>query len=561
METGNFFKSKRFFAAVFFVILAVGVFLRAYNFEDNLLFGLDQARDWKNAKQAYDGGIGELELLGPRAGGTFFRLGPITTYFQYLPMLVFGDGLAVPSYPDLLFSVLAIPIFYFFSREYFSKKTSLALMALFSVSLFAVEYSRFGWNPNSIPFFVLLFSFALLRFAREDNPVKKTGFLSLTALAMGVLVQLHTITMVAAPVVFIGYLALTKSKIGWKNFLAAAVIFLTLMSPVIVSEFSSGFSNFKAFMDALGEESGTKFGMDKKVVVGAYELSRNYYVILTSRGDIPELSQVKKSSNIFVLAKNNTAKTAYILFALLIIAALAVSFRDIFREYRSLNDIRRKNFLGLFLLSNAVYVAILIFIADSQDTRYYLGLIFTPFVLLGYYFEMMWERSEKMRPFLVGLVAVLVFSGLFQCAKWFDLVEGYAGEERSLKKEYVLEPYFKVTLGQYRAIADRIEGIHRETGGDVLIYSSVYFKRPISHILEYERGVEVSDICKTCRKADADYYYVDDTKDIEGKIADLPSKLADDFYVDSYERFGTLTLFYLKLKGGEDNNYQKNDEQ
>ena len=66
------------------LIIALGFFLRSYHFTDWLHFELDQARDARVVDAALEGGPGELPLLGPKAGGTFLRLGPAFYYLQYL---------------------------------------------------------------------------------------------------------------------------------------------------------------------------------------------------------------------------------------------------------------------------------------------------------------------------------------------------------------------------------------------------------------------------------------------------------------------------------------------
>ena len=151
------------------VILAIGIFLRAYNFSDWLHFELDQSRDAKIVNLAITDGPENLPLLGPKAAGSFLRLGPIFYYFNYLSALVFGntpEGMAVII---MLFGILAIPAFHFLARRYFSAFISLSLASIFSVSLFLVMYSRFSWNPNALPFFTILLVYALLRAADKED--------------------------------------------------------------------------------------------------------------------------------------------------------------------------------------------------------------------------------------------------------------------------------------------------------------------------------------------------------------------------------------------------------
>ena len=131
-------------------IFIVGIFLRTYEFHDFLRFNADQSRD-AGIVSSYIEGEAPLPLLGPKAGGTDFRVGPAFYYFQIASAKLFGDAPDAVAYPDLLFSILAIPLLFFFLRKYFDVRTALFLTALFAVSMYAVKYARFAWNPNSRP--------------------------------------------------------------------------------------------------------------------------------------------------------------------------------------------------------------------------------------------------------------------------------------------------------------------------------------------------------------------------------------------------------------------------
>ena len=155
------FKNRNFIVLAIFIIVAVAFAVRVYHFSDWLYFQGDQARDALLVTEAYGGGPGNLPLLGPRAGGTSTRLGPVFYYFQYISVLIFGNrSPAVFAFPDLFFSILTIPLLYLFLRKFFKSGWSILLTLLYSVSLYTVQYSRFAWNPNSLPFFNLLFFFA-----------------------------------------------------------------------------------------------------------------------------------------------------------------------------------------------------------------------------------------------------------------------------------------------------------------------------------------------------------------------------------------------------------------
>jgi len=129
---------KKIFYIIAILIFSVGVFLRTYHFRDWLQFGPDQVRDI-SANQNIIEGRAPWPLLGPEIGNIKYNLGPIYYYFQILSGKIFGVLPETMAYPDLLFSILTIPLFYFFLKKYFTPDLSLTLTGLFSISLFIVD--------------------------------------------------------------------------------------------------------------------------------------------------------------------------------------------------------------------------------------------------------------------------------------------------------------------------------------------------------------------------------------------------------------------------------------
>ena len=138
------------------VIFLIGLLLRIYHFSDWIHFELDQARDAYLIQRVMDSSPGELPLLGPRAAGSFLRLGPMFYYIEYVFSVMFNNVITGSAWAVLFFSVLSLPAAFIFFKKGFSNRTSFILTAILSFSVFMVAYSRFAWNPNLLPFFILL---------------------------------------------------------------------------------------------------------------------------------------------------------------------------------------------------------------------------------------------------------------------------------------------------------------------------------------------------------------------------------------------------------------------
>ncbi|NLC31037.1 MAG: hypothetical protein GX765_03230, partial [Candidatus Moranbacteria bacterium] len=110
----NFLKAKRKIIILLIAITTLGAFLRFYDFFDLLLFEVDQARDYNLIGQILTGNFSEFPLVGPKAGGTFFRLGAL----YYLPALFFAFAFGLSPHilalPEVLLSVAVIPLFFIF---------------------------------------------------------------------------------------------------------------------------------------------------------------------------------------------------------------------------------------------------------------------------------------------------------------------------------------------------------------------------------------------------------------------------------------------------------------
>ncbi len=166
-------RHDKLFWGIFAVIMLSAIFLRTWQHSEWLFFKWDQGRDATLLVEAVKNGPSELPLLGPRAtkvGQDYLHLGPAYYYFQYLPAaLLNSTDPAAFAYFDLIMSILTIPLLFIFCRLYFSPRHSLIITSLYGLSFLVIQYSRFAWNPNSVPFLVLLTFYGMLRFAQSKK--------------------------------------------------------------------------------------------------------------------------------------------------------------------------------------------------------------------------------------------------------------------------------------------------------------------------------------------------------------------------------------------------------
>ncbi len=406
-------KQARSHTWILVVLILVGIFFRIYHFQELLVFASDQARDLKIVSDVVNDNA-SWPLLGPdMTGGRGFRLGAIYYSFQIVSAKLFGVGPTQQAYPDVLFSILSIPLLYRFLRRYFDEKVSLLSTSVFVFSYFSIEYSRFAWNVNLIPFFVLLYLHSLVGFLEEKGKASWKWIVGI-GIALGVGVQLHAILLLLLPamsaIVFAFILFLDKRT--WRKCAVVVLIALSLNTGQFISEQKTGLANTKTFFSAFlfkSERTGGSFVKGVKLDL-ACNAQANVH-ILSSLGN-------KNICNILYdpLVISPTYKTPIVfqtdplsiagLVALLSFSVLGYGFLI----YRLLTaNESGKQAWGLVLLYGILYFLVMIPIAPGSRMRYYLPIAFMPFIFLSFVLEWLTRRFPKRYAWVAGAIIALLF--------------------------------------------------------------------------------------------------------------------------------------------------------
>jgi hypothetical protein len=349
----------------FLAVIAMAIFFRTYKFDDWLLFKGDSFRDALLVSHSFDNGVRDLPLLGPKAGGTKLRLGPIFYYFQYLSTIIFQSKEApVFAYPVLFFSLLTIPLAYFFLRKYFKQNWSLVLTGMFSLSFLAVEYSRFAWNPNAIPFFNILFFYALLEIFSEKNKISKAWWFLIAGISFSVASQLHYASFLGLPIIAFLMLIINRKKLKEFITLKRVAIFVGVIIffyvPIIINEILTQGDNSKQFWISIFNKSDYH-SFFSNIYVNAKFFSKNFLRILCG-----------------YLGEN---KFLYLISGIFIVISALFNVHFFLKE----KDSNRKNFLALSAIIFLSYFLLYIPLAFSIDRpRFFLPIIVVPYVFFGY---------------------------------------------------------------------------------------------------------------------------------------------------------------------------------
>ncbi|QQS15769.1 MAG: glycosyltransferase family 39 protein [Candidatus Moraniibacteriota bacterium] len=514
-------------------IVVVGIFIRTYHFREWLHFGSDQARDVMLVGDVVHG-VEPWPLLGMEAGNTRFDLGPVYYYFQIASAHIFGVRPDTLAYPDLLFSILTIPLAFFLFRKLFETNLSLALTGLYSISFYIVEYSRFAWNPNMIPFFVGLFLLSLTEFMEADEKTKWRWIFAL-GIAIGIGVQLHTILLFLFPAMLLGmFLIFSKKNIGAIVRLVSIVaIAFALNIPQAISEVQTHGKNTKLFFKALTDRSGSgssQFAESLKTDILCHAQANSHMLsALGHHGNCNFLSLIdhpERFSGGFSLLLAYGSIMLSVIFSAIGYGLLA------FLVFTEADPKRRKFLLVIFIYTGLSFL-ILFSVIIGAPLRYFIHATFIPFILLG----LILVRIRKYSfPFARTVVwAVIATSALLN-------VRAIGIEASQLASGTRGNPGF-VVLGE----AERMVDYMRERSGSWTeanlaggtAYFSTYYK-PLKYIAA-QKGLDIH-LAKRKRPpvSEIPYFFVYRPSDRRD-----PS-FAKGYDVLDYRDFGQIGIYHLQ---------------
>lgn len=212
----------------------ISLFLRSFQLSHYISYHQDQVRDIFFIKDQFE--QGRLILLGPKASVGDFFLPPFWYYLMSLAY-IFSRSPIAPAFLTAILGSATTIIIYIFVKKYFSDKLAFIAATLYAVSPLSIEYSRFAWNPNPIPLFVILTFLFLYQFLFDKN---EKGFYW-GIIASNLAFQLHY----QGLVIFIFYflVLLFSKKLNFKRFMKYALLNMLLVLPFIIYEINNGFKN------------------------------------------------------------------------------------------------------------------------------------------------------------------------------------------------------------------------------------------------------------------------------------------------------------------------------
>jgi len=271
---------KEFLLVLFFVVIFIA--LRSINFIYYLTFiGWDQAEHAILALDVFR--KKELVLIGPPVTAISFQgrqifLGPFMTYLMIIFLALGNWNPVIASYIFMISCALMIIPLYYGVKWLLGQKAAWIMVIIYSLLPYYLNYTRFLWNPN--------FQFALLPalflFMGLYQKSRNSWFLFITALWMGVLLQLHYQFIISIILITIYYFLVKKEN--FRKLLIYLGSLLVGFSPIFIFELRHQFYLSKTLLlfyqhinefDIRGNRNHYYLGLSFVVLLGFMGLINN----------------------------------------------------------------------------------------------------------------------------------------------------------------------------------------------------------------------------------------------------------------------------------------------
>ena len=240
---------NKFLSFITVWLFFISLILRVFHLSYFISYHQDQVRDLFYIKENFE--KGSVILLGPKASVGNFFLPPFWYYLMSAAYIFSKSPLSSAILTALLSSIASIVIF-LFMKKFFDQKLAFLAATLYAVSPLSIEYSRFAWNPNPIPLFVILTFYFLYEFLYNlpaGRQEKREYFFIYGTIASNLAFQLHY----QGLVIFIFYflVILFSKKFNLKRFCQYIFINLILLLPFIIYEAQNNFKNTTGIINFL----------------------------------------------------------------------------------------------------------------------------------------------------------------------------------------------------------------------------------------------------------------------------------------------------------------------
>lgn len=236
-----------FYLAFFSLVLISAIILRYYKLDSFATFLGDQGRDAIAMKRILT--FEHFPAIGPVTSVGQVYLGPFYYYFMAPWLLFFGFDPIGPAFGIAFLSIAFLILQFFMVKDLFDSKTALVSCALTGFSAVMIDFSRYSWNPNLLPYFSFFAVYLIVKTVQENKliyPLLLGAVLSLS-------IQLHYLALFLLPItgVVVIFYFFNRRLVFFdaiRRLVVFTVSFVIFFSPLIFFEFRHDFLNTRSFI-------------------------------------------------------------------------------------------------------------------------------------------------------------------------------------------------------------------------------------------------------------------------------------------------------------------------
>jgi 4-amino-4-deoxy-L-arabinose transferase-like glycosyltransferase len=205
---------------------------------------------------------GSIPLVGIASSHPWLHQGALWTYMLAPILWLFSYNPVSGAYLSITFFIVTIFLIYKLGAEMFSKSAGAIAAYLFATSPLIILNARAPYHTSPIPFFTLIFLYALYKWIHGNR-----YFFPLIIFILALLYNLEIATSVVTFVFLIIFIfGLLKKSLYARNVLQPRIIILSILAfilpmfPMIVYDFGHGFPQTVKFVAWIGYKILTLFG-------------------------------------------------------------------------------------------------------------------------------------------------------------------------------------------------------------------------------------------------------------------------------------------------------------
>lgn len=239
----KFIWNYKVYIALLLIVLS-GLYLRFWDFNNNIGFGWDQTRDaWKTR----DILMGQVVLNGPRTGVGHFYLGPLWYYllapFYFITKL---DRVGA-IYLNIFVNIFNFGAFFWVTKKIYNDYAALFAVIILATSKYLISITQTPWNVSP------LFGFSALIFYSIYKVVYKNDykFIPVLAFLTGLFFHLHFAVIFLIPIILLSFVFVQHKMKALIIGIKSLPLFLIWLLPIVIFDLQTKNSNTNLFSSFL----------------------------------------------------------------------------------------------------------------------------------------------------------------------------------------------------------------------------------------------------------------------------------------------------------------------